>query len=117
MQEITREEYLNYYNKNKEVYDETIDPNQYSDKYYTLDFKSFVGLHFQKGSIVQVNGLFSTESGYGRSLLNYIVSKYTTVRLNCTSSLIKYYSKYWNVDIYHTSKDLDYCEMFVKYKD
>ena len=116
MQEITRDEYLKYYNKNKEVYDKTIDPSQYSDKYFTLDFKSFVGLHFQKGNIVQVNGLFSVEQGYGRRLLNYVVDTYDKVRLNCTNSLIEYYSKYWNVNIYYKSEDLDYCEMFVHRK-
>jgi len=73
-----------------------IDLNQYSDYYFLLYHNrsrlAICGIHEQKNTIRQVNGLIALEKGYGKKLL--LMLPYNYIRLNCTKQLYdNYYSK------------------------
>ena len=85
LKEISKNEYLYYFSKLKN--NKSIDIKQYSDKYFKLN-NSYVGLQFQKGNIIQLNGLFSLKKGDGKILLEYLIKKYKNkkhLRLNCNN--------------------------------
>ena len=120
IEEISKDLYLENFNKLEKNKQKYIDTNQYSDKYLVLHhngtLKAFVGIRLEKNSMAFINGLFSLEKGSGKFFIDLIEDKYNYkfLRLNCTGiGLLKYY-KQQRFTVYFSDTSTDYYELYRK---